>query len=90
MIDEKPHRRWCLANGIHERGERIEAFPTISPPSRTDGGDDDVDLIFIRKILQTIQMEKAGTQKDEKRQSITAKYVNDPQSGSTMIGQIGR
>ena len=58
MIDEKPHRRWCVANGIDERGERIEAFTSISPHSRKDEGHDDVGLILMRQVLRKRKMKK--------------------------------
>ena len=66
MIDEKPHRRWCVANSIDERGERIGAFPTISPHSRKDEGHDGVGLILTRQVLRKIKIQKVGTQKRRK------------------------
>ena len=66
MIDEKPHRRWCVANGIDEREERIEAFTSISPPSRKDEGHDGVGLILTRQVLRKIKIQKVGTQKRRK------------------------
>ena len=66
MINEKPNRRWCVANGIDERGERIDAFPTISPPSRKDEGHDGVGLICTRQVLRKRKMKKVGTQKRRK------------------------
>ena len=65
MIDAKPHRRWCVANGIDERGERIEAFPTISPHSRKDEGHDGVGLVCTRQVLRK-RNEKVGTRQTTK------------------------
>ena len=63
MIDEKPERQWCAANGIDERGERVDAFPTTSPHSRKDEGHDGVGLILTRQVLWKIKIQKGGTQK---------------------------
>ena len=66
MINKKPHRRWCVANGIDERGKQIDAFPTISPHSRKDEGHDGVGLILTRQVLRKIKIQKVGTQKRRK------------------------
>ena len=67
-----------MANGIDERGEQIEAFPTISPPSRKDEGHDGVGLIFTRQVLRKGKMEKVGTQKRRKTTIYHGKACNRP------------
>ena len=78
MMDEKPQRRWCVANGIDERGEWIEALPTTPPHYSTDGGHDGVDLIFSRQVLRKIKIQKVGTQKGRKTTNYHGKVCNRP------------
>ena len=67
MVDEKPNRRWCVANGIDKRGELIDAFPTISPHPRKDEGHDGPGLVLTRQVLQTIKMKKYVQNKRRKK-----------------------
>ena len=66
MIDAKPHRRWCVANGIDERGEQIDAFPTICRHPFQDEGHDGVGPIFTRHDLRKLCVTKVGTRQTTK------------------------
>ena len=54
MIDEKPQRRWCVANSIYGRGEGIQAFESSCSHPPMDEGYDGVGLIFSRHDLQKL------------------------------------
>ena len=84
------YRRWWAANGIDERGEQIDAFPTIWPHSREDEGHDSVGLILMRQVLRKMKIQKVGTQERRKPVFITVKYVNDYEKGPTMTWRIER
>ena len=67
-----------MANGIDERREQIDTFPTIWPPSRKDEGHDGVGLILTQHDLQKLRIMKVCTQERRKRQFIMVKYANRP------------
>ena len=66
IIDEKPRRWWWTTGSGGERSEWIHTFSFVSPPSRRDGGHDDVSPIFSRQVLRQIKIKKVGTQKRRK------------------------
>ena len=78
MIGSKPHRQWWTTGSDGERSNPSHTFPTVSPPSRKDEGHDGVGLSFTRQILQTIQVEKVGTQKRRKMMKCYDKVCNRP------------
>ena len=70
MIDEKPHQRWCVANGGSERRGCIETFSSISVNALKDEGHDDVGLIFMRHNLQKLRVTPSGAQQTMKHDKI--------------------
>ena len=78
MIDEKPQRRWWTTGSGGERGEQIETFLFISPPSRRDERHDGVGPIFMWHHLQKLRLMKVGTQKRRKSEIYYGKVCIRP------------
>ena len=84
MIDEKPHRRWWTSGSGGERSnERKQSI--LLQCTILNMGDTMVLVPSSRgEIYRSKVVTKSVHENDEKRQFITVKYVNDPQSWLTM------